>query len=145
MNESVRRELHGMLTFAKLGLLHCDRDGRLHIGAAPSTVLEQLAVSVLHCQNWIHWTKTKTTLTARPSVLGDIVLDLWNDYPAGVSITEVDERELLRLQYDVTLGDELFGPPATSARPLSGLTTDELDAEPQRLTGEAFITRKDHP
>lgn len=143
MTDPVRRALHDMLTYAKKGALTCDRTGLLHVNGAPGTLEQQLSASVLYSRGWLQWTKTKTAITARPSFIGDIVLALWDDTTDSIVITEADERELLQLQYDVRFTDEIFGPPATSNRPLSGLTNAQLEAEARRLIGD--ILGKDMP
>ena len=83
------------------------RDKTLWIAGAPSTILDQLAVSVMYLYGWLLWfPQPAGVLIGRPTITGRRVLDLWNNaLDPDIEFTDADEQAAWRACFDVTPDD----------------------------------------
>lgn len=83
------------------------RGKTLYIAGAPSTILDQLAVSVLYMYGWLFWhPKPAGVLVGRPTITGRRVLDTWNKaFDDDLTFTDDDETLFQRACFDVTPDD----------------------------------------
>ena len=83
------------------------RNKALFIAGAPSTLLDQLAVSVMYMYGWLFWhPQPAGVLIGRPTITGRRILDLWNKaLDEDFTFTDADEAAFQRAVYDVTPDD----------------------------------------
>lgn len=97
---------HQLLTLALAGELVL-RDRALWIAGAPSTLIDQLATSILYYSGWLFWYPSPGgALIGRPTITGRRVLDAWDEALTNdITFTDADEQLFQRARFDVTPDD----------------------------------------